>query len=462
MLKKNLFHIIFVFSILGYLLDIALEYWLFMILSFFILSVINFKEKFDYKFPLGEFMSLVFFIDNTFSFALLYFLRGNQLHIGDFQYTQIKVEEYLPFSFLSSQAILIGYLSIKQRVSTPWINFVTKFDTLINRNNLRTLIIIGSFGIFLQIFKLSPFFALLLTSFFNCGLIGFALYTKKPTNIYILLGLGVSILSAARSGMFGNLTYFIVYYLMLYLLILSATKKNVNWIKVLSFGIIGFYLLALLQNVKTDYRARSWGISGQATSQNLYNTVNTNFDTKNPLDIDFYMPLIFRLNQGYIVTSAIKKVPSNEPFANGSTIFTSVIDAFVPRVLNENKEEAGGRQKIKRFTNITLVGETSMNIGLLGETYANFGKSGSVLFLFFYGLLVGLFEKNILKYSIRNPIILVFFPIYFQFLVGSGSDFLMVFNGIVKSSILIFAIILIFNWQKKQNPHLINSTIQQS
>lgn len=462
MTKKYLFHIIFAVSILGYLLDINLEYWLFLILSFFIVSVINLKEKFNYKFPIGEFMSLVFFIDNTFAFSLLYFLRGTQLHIGDFQYTQIEVDQYLPFSFLSSQAILIGYMAITQMSHSPWITFVTKFDTLINRNNLRTLVIIGSFGIFLQVFELSPFFALLFTGFFNCGLIGFALYTKKPTNIYILLGLGISILSASRSGMFGNLTYFIVYYLMLYLLILSAKRKNINWIKAVAFGIFGLYCLALLQNVKTDYRARTWVFGGQGTSQNLYNSVNTNFGTKNPLDVDFYMPLILRLNQGYIVTAAIKKVPSNEPFANGSTIFTSFIDAFVPRVINAKKEEAGGRQKIKRFTNITLVGETSMNLGLLGETYVNFGKSGSLLFLFFYGLFVGIFEKNILKYSIKNPVILVFFPIYFQFLVGSGSDFLMVFNGIVKSSILIFAVILIFNWQKKQDSNLINKMIQPS
>ena len=138
MTKKYLFHIIFAVSILGYLLDINLEYWLFLILSFFIVSVINLKEKFNYKFPIGEFMSLVFFIDNTFAFSLLYFLRGTQLHIGDFQYTQIEVDQYLPFSFLSSQAILIGYMAITQMSHSPWITFVTKFDTLINRNNFRT------------------------------------------------------------------------------------------------------------------------------------------------------------------------------------------------------------------------------------------------------------------------------------------------------------------------------------
>jgi hypothetical protein len=91
-----------------------------------------------------------------------------------------------------------------------------------------------------------------------------------------------------------------------------------------------------------------------------------------------------------------------------------------------------------------------MNIGLLGESYANFGKYGSILFLFFYGLLIGLFEKNIMNYSLKNPVILVFFPIFFQSMVGSGSDFLMVFNGILKSLILIFGMIILFNWQKKQ------------
>ena len=460
-IQKQIFFFLFITSFIAYLLDVDINIWLILIVIFLVISIINIKNSFQYKFPFGEFISLIFFLDNTLAISLLYFLNGKELHTGDFMYTQVEILQYLPFSFLASQALIIGYITIKQAPGTPWINFVKNFDKLINRNTLRTLIIIGSFGIFLQAFKLSPFLAFLLTSFFNCGLIGFALYTKKPTNIYILVGLAVSIFSASRSGMFGNLVYFIVYYLMLYIISLSASGKKINWIKTISFGIVGFYFLALLQNIKTDYRTKIWASKEQITTQSFYNTVNTNFDSKSPINVDFYMPLIFRLNQGYLVTAVMHKVPSQEPFADGNTITTSVIDAFVPRFLNPEKEEAGGRQKIKRFTNINLVGETSMNIGLLGESYANFGKVGSILFIFIYGLLIGLFEKNIMIFSLKNPVILVFFPIFFQFLVGSGSDFLMVFNGIVKSSILIFAIILIFNWQKKQkDQELSNKNLQ--
>ena len=147
-------------------------------------------------------------------------------------------------------------------------------------------------------------------------------------------------------------------------------------------------IFCITTKCKTDYRAKVWASKEQITTQSFYNTVNTNFDSKSPINVDFYMPLIFRLNQGYLVTAVMHKVPSQEPFADGNTITTAVIDAFVPRFLNPEKEEAGGRQKIKRFTNITLVGETSMNIGLLGESYANFGKVGSVAFMFVYGLLM--------------------------------------------------------------------------
>ncbi len=427
-----------------------MKIWMLLFCFYLVILIITIKNKFQYKFPFGEFICLVFFIDNTFSLSLLYFLKGNQLHVGDFQYSQVDVTEYLPFSFLCSQSLFLGYMNIKETPSTPWVNFVKNFDKLINRHNLRVLLIIGSFGIFLQVFKLSPFFALILSNFFNCGLIGFALYTKKPFNIYILMGLAISIFSASRSGMFGNLTYFIVYYIMLYILIVSTSGKKINWVKAVSFGIAGFYLLALIHNVKTDYRSKIWAGREQGTSESFYNTVNKNFDSKSPVNVDFYMPLILRLNQGYLVTAVMNKVPLQEPFADGSTILKSARDAFVPRVLNPEKEEAGGREKIKRFTNIYLVGDTSMNIGLLGESYANFGKYGSILFLFFYGLLIGLFEKNVMSYSLKNPIILVFFPIFFQLMVGSGSDFLMVFNGILKSLILIFGMIILFNWQKKQ------------
>lgn len=447
--KKLVFRTLFGISFILYLLNSGIEIWLVLIFIFFILNIILIRDVFPQRLPLGEFISLVFFVDNTFAMSLLYILKGHELHIGEFMYTQVEVMDYLPMSFLSSQALLIGYMSIKQSNTNAWKDFVKYFDKTINRNNLRLLMIIGSFGIFLQLFKLTPFFAFLLSSFFNCGLIGFALYTKKPTNIYILIGLAVSIFSASRSGMFGNLIYFIVYYLMLYLLTKTVTSgKKINWVKAMALGIVCIYILALMQNVKTDYRAKIWAARQQASSESFYNSINSS--TQNPLKLNFYMPIIFRLNQGFLATAVMHKVPYQEPFANGSTIVSATVDAFVPRILNENKEEAGGRQKIRKFTNITLIGETSMNIGLMGESYANFGKLGAVFFLFFYGLFIGFFEKHILIYSHKNPVILVFFPIYFQFLVGSGNDFLMVFNGVVKSTLFIFGIILFFNLQKKQ------------
>ncbi len=209
-------------------------------------------------------------------------------------------------------------------------------------------------------------------------------------------------------------------------------------------AVLGIWALALLQNIKGDYRQRVWGGSSQASSTSFLGSLQKGITSASFVDKEFYLPLLYRLNQGYIVSAVMEKVPAYEPYAGGSTLATAVRDAFVPRMLNENKEEAGGRQKIPRFTNLVLVGSTSMNIGILGETYANFGKNFGILFLLFYGLLIGLFEKSILSYSLKKPIILVLFPIFFEILVGSGSDFLMAFNSIVKSLMFIIPLLYFF------------------
>lgn len=448
---KRLIQLEFFISLLSILAKVPLSTWIYFIIIYFILICINLKNVVLERFPFGEFISLVFFIENTFALSLIYIIKGTELPIGMHYYSLIALEEYLPFSFIASQALFLGCSSnaIQKRV---WKNSLTNFRSLIEKEDIVRLVLLGLVGTFMASLNIAAisYVSYILTNFFSCALIGLALYYKKPANIYVLAGLAWNLLVAIRGGMFGALIYFIAYYLLLYTI---QQDKKVNWAMILFVGASCIWLLALLQIVKGNYREAVWTGEEAANTETFSKVVVRNVSLSSVTDIDFYLPVLFRLNQGFLVSAVMQKVPDAEPFAKGLTIISAIRDAFVPRFLDPEKEEAGGRQKMERFTNITLVGSTSMNIGLLGEAYANFGKVGGVFFLTLYGFILGFFERKILNFSFDQPISLVLFPIYFQILVGSGTDFLSVVNAVVKNTVFLMLILYLF-YSKKEKGNL--------
>jgi hypothetical protein len=452
MLGKNkfYFYLLFIVSICGFLVGFSFNTWTILCFVFLFLLIASIRAGFTRMLPLGSLLVLMFFIDNTFAVTLIHLIKGDELRVGSNYYLKVPIDDYLPFAFISTQALLLGYSAVKVPTFL-WMDYVKNFQSKISLNEIYSLLGLGIIGLVLQTVNSGSleYVTHILAAFFSCSLIAFALYYKKPTNIYFLIGIGFNILISIRSGMFGSLVYFIVYYFMLMALLRASKGRKINWILTSIISAVGIFFLALLQNVKADYRSMLWEGEKEGTTNSFYETALRSFESGNMYSQEFYLPALFRLNQGYQVSAVLKKVPAIEPFAEGGTIIRSVVDAFVPRVLNPNKEEAGGREKIKRFTDITLIGSTSMNIGILGESYANFGKAGGFVFLFLYGMLLAVFERTILLYSRKKALILILFPIYFEVLFGSGTDFLYVLNTIVKSSLFIFFVFLLFNTRRK-------------
>jgi hypothetical protein len=442
--SKIMMFFYFVLSLVCVLVNVDMSTWLYLEVIYLFISVVNFKNTFKERFPFGELITIVFFLENAFAISMIYYLQGDQLQTGSYYYTRIPIEEYLPFSFLASQAVLLGYYLVRMP-SEIWRGFIRDFNSIVKKNTLDQLLIVGVIGALLNIFKI-PFVgyvAYVLNYFLTSALIGYALYYKSPSNRYFLFGLGLNLVSAIRGAMFGGLIYFVAYFVLLYLFLLIQSGKKLKWGSFVFVGVAGTMLLALMQNVKGDYRSDVWRGSAEAGTSVFINTISDNLSLSNFADVEFYLPLLYRLNQGYQVSAVMERVPSNEPFANGRTIVSSLSDALVPRILNPLKEQAGGKDKIARFTYLILSKGTSMNIGYLGEAYANFGKVGGVCFIVAFGFFLALFEKKVLLYSKKQPLILVLFPIFFQIMVGTGRDFLMLLNGTVKG-ILIILIVLYF------------------
>lgn len=439
---KQILFIFFFISLAGYLIGLSFQIWAVLIFLYLIISIINIKNSFSSRLPLGELVVLSFFIENVLAVTLIEILNGENLNVGDGYYISVPIMEYLPFAFVTIQSFLIGYYSVAVP-GQQWISFINSINKKIEKKELFYLLIIGLGGPLLSLLSISylNFVSYTLTSFFLCGLIGLMLYTRKITNLYFLGGLALNIMVVIRSGMFGNMVYFLLYSCVMLAMLITSSGKKINWYLTLSAFVVGVLFMAYLQNIKSDYRTQAW--QGEGGDEAFINTISENASSADPTEKEFYLPILYRINQGWLVSEVMKKVPVYEPYANGETIITSLVGAITPRALNPDKEEAGGRAKIARFTDKVLVGSTSMNIGILGETYANFGFYGSFVFLFLYGLIVAKFEKYLLNYSVKEPMILVFFPVFFRVLFGSGTDFLMVINTITKAYIIIYFILIL-------------------
>jgi hypothetical protein len=278
---------------------------------------------------------------------------------------------------------------------------------------------------------------------FYCVSFALMFNDTKINALFFIVVIQFLLISSASSGMTGMLIYFVLYFaLLIALKIKKITTLGYTGLFVGFF--MSFIVLSVLQSTKSIYRSRVWRGNQEASLQAFYDVYRGEIDVFEIQNITSYAPLLFRLNQGYLVSSTMVKVPKFVDYSYGQTILNATKNALIPRMFDSNKEAAGGKTKIKEFTNLELIGSTSMNIGYLGEAYVNFGKQGAVIFIFFLGLSLKIFENYILKISKNRPIVLVLFPIFFFSLIGTGTDFLSLFNSIVKGFFFLFFFLLVF------------------
>jgi hypothetical protein len=448
----NLFFIFYFFvSLICWIFNFDLNTWMFLIFFYFGFRLVNIILLFNSCIPLFQIFSFIYFVDNVFSLAAIFFLDMDNINIGDNFFSAIPIIDYIPFAFLSMQAVLIGYNIIPSR-NYILDNYLQNTSKLIEVKNVVILSILGLIGLFMSFINVELGFAgYVLRSFFTCSLISLFLINPKKYKYFLYFGLFINFIGVTRTGMFTSFMFFMIFMFMFYLRKKTVIKPiSLILVKSIPILLIGILFLGILQNTKGDYRAKTW----QGDSEANINTFNSSISevTKNNdlFNSQFFLPLLYRLNHSYLVTSTMLKVPVEVDYQYGKTIFQSIIDAFVPRFLNPNKEEAGGRKKIEEFTFIKLGESTSMNIGYLGESYVNFGKYFSILFFLLFGIFFAKFENRLLSLSIKQPYILIFIPIIFECFVGSGIDFMMLFNSLTKSIFFIFIILKLLDIKRKR------------
>jgi hypothetical protein len=246
---------------------------------------------------------------------------------------------------------------------------------------------------------------------------------SKQKYIYITLCILLLVVEALRSTMFTTIVY-----MGATMLSIAFIGRKIKFSYKLVFFILGLFSIIIIQTIKGQIRGKS----------GLTNTANTNFINESITSADAFFPFYVRFNQGLLTAMVIERIPKKQDYDNGESLITSILSSLIPRIVWPDKPESGGKYNMEHFAGFILRGYT-MNIGPPGEAYGNFGVLGGVVFMFFFGLAIRFFYIQLIKYSLKIPLMVLWIPVlFFQVLYCMENDVLQAVNALVKGSFFIF------------------------
>lgn len=266
---------------------------------------------------------------------------------------------------------------------------------------------------------------------------------KSGKGILIAIVLIILIAQSVVTGMYGEL----VYWSILGGIILLVGKRRVSVFKKIVWLSLGVFVVLLIQSIKHEYRATTWGDDDNGGSFKTFSHLVKQRlkDPASLVDPVRIYGVVIRGNQGRLVGRTMDYVPRHEEFAGGETIITSIAAAFVPRFLWQDKPEVGGVELTCRFLGDCTKRKYSYNIGQLGESYVNFGIVGGAIFMFFYGYFMRFSYVKICNLSIRYPTLILWIPLFFFMSISLETDFNTFLNSFIKA--LIFAFICYYGFR---------------
>lgn len=251
-----------------------------------------------------------------------------------------------------------------------------------------------------------------------------------------LLLISLLFYEASVSGMFEAMVFWIFI-----LLVTSLAHIPKSIFRNLTILVSGILVIISMQTAKGIYRTLIWNDGVESNLEIFGSSLYAGYRTsqENFNDHVFWFPLAERLNQGRIVSHVIQKIETDEINLDFNRIPIAFASSFVPRLLWPSKPVAGGRDNISRYTDIPLVGATSMNISHFGDFFIALGRIGGIFSLFFWGAIMSWFI-NWTTSERRNKYMLWLSPIVLIGLIPIETDLNMVLNHFVKSTVFIFFI----------------------
>lgn len=413
--------------------------------NYFAFTFIFFQlvTKLGSEIPIKELTSFVLILQMIIAPLITYQIYNNEIGFKMDIDEDLYINKVTPLVF----AFIIGiYLPLSKK--KPDINILFS-ET--NQNKLITygwsFLLVGLFFNFtVRFFPLSLKFIFTIISYFQF-LGAFCLFFSKYKYRNIVVGVvyGIFLLQSIGTGMFYGLIVW-GFFLMAMFFIRYKTSFQVK----LTLILMAFASIFIIQAVKKEFRE----VLGKEKEVNkvelFYSSINEKLEAA-PITEDKQATerFIERLNTGHITAKVFKHTPTKQPFSYGAELLDDVISTLLPRFLFPNKKSVGGEDnssKFFKYTGRVLNDETIMRVGIIGDAYLNFGVLGGAALLFTFGLLINLLLVWITSKSFRFPIMILWIPIVFVYVVRM-SDFIVLINSIVKILFVLILILIFFpNW----------------
>jgi hypothetical protein len=286
------------------------------------------------------------------------------------------------------------------------------------------------------------FFAFILSNFKFCGAI-ILFFSEDPKLKKIFYwSIAYLFLRALQSAMFHDLILWSVFFYMFWAIKYQPSVKSI-YITIL----VGMLSLSTLQTIKAAYRAKVWyGYQGNKLElfvSLFIDAVFMNSEESGELNSD---ENVVRLNQGWIISAILDEIPRRVAPLEGATIKEAITASVLPRFLNPDKKQAGGRENFMKFTGLGLGENTSMGISIIGEAYGNYLVLGGILFMGFWGLFIARYWVFLLKKIRKNLLLLAFLPVIFLQVIKAETELVVVLNHLIKATIVVF----LFFWAAKK------------
>ncbi len=218
-----------------------------------------------------------------------------------------------------------------------------------------------------------------------------------------------------------------------------------NKLKIIGLGTIGLVVLFFVQSIKPQYRSEIWANNAQGGKFQIFTGLL--FDKIGNMDKrDFLITAAtvnLRLNQGWVMQLIMNYIPVKKPFLNGEVIEDEMLGLILPRFILIDKVAVQSSAKFKQFAGYDLKGYT-ISVGILGDGYGNFGIEGGIIFCFFVGLFYNFCIYLFRRISEKNPSVYLWGIFIFFYLIRAGDDFYIISNWVIKSSMFLAVIYLIF------------------
>ena len=361
----------------------------------------------------------------------------NGLNEYQFETYQMKVSETEYFSYVMPAVILFiwGLHVNAGRLKGEVLNLAS-IRLFIDRSGRLpyVFIAIGFISSLISIFFSSElaFVFYLLSSFKFVGVFMLICGTKQLKPWILALVYGSIISSSLAEAMFHDL---ITWLIMLGAVLAIKYKPSVMLKAATTIGFVA--LVIIIQQVKGEYRKKTWGGGGGGDFESFENVLTSKKENNSLFSFESLADHNVRINQGFIVTNIMNTVPEKVPYADGEELALILEAAFLPRVIAPNKLKAGDRTLFMKYSGMILHKGTSMGLSSVGDGYINFGPIGGSVFMFFWGLLFSVVLNGFHNISRFYPILLLFTPMVFYYPIRPDCELQTSLGHLVKSCMLI-------------------------